>query len=69
MNPLTKEALKDMGKAYLNAAASGTCAWLAFLFARHAVRQYDRKLCDPALPLCPGSAAARGESTDGKKDK
>lgn len=65
----TKEALKDMGKAYFNAAFSGMCALMAFLYARHAVRQYDRKLCNPALPICPGSAMARGETTDGKKDK
>ena len=69
MNQYTKEALKDMGKAYFNAAFSGMCALMAFVYARHAVRQYDRKLCDPALSVYPGSAAARGETTDGKKDK
>ena len=65
----TKEALKDMGKAFFNAAVGGVCALMAFLYARHAVRQYDRKLSEPALPICPGSAMARGETTDGKKDK
>ena len=45
------------------------CALMAFVYARHAVRQYDRKLCNPALPIYPGSAMARGETTDGKKDK
>ena len=69
MNQDTKEALKDMGKAYFNAAFSGMCALMAFVYARHAVRQYDRKLCDPALSIYPGSATARGETTDGKKDK
>ena len=69
MNQNTKEALKDMGKAYFNAAFSGMCALMAFLYARHAVRQYDRKLCNPALPIYPVSAMARGETTDGKKDK
>lgn len=65
----TKEALKDMGKAFFNAAFGGVCALMAFLYARHAVRQYDRKLSEPALSIYPGSAAARGEPTDGKKDK
>ena len=69
MNQDTKEALKDMGKALFNATLGGMCALMAFLYARHAVRQYDRKLCNPALPIYPGSAMARGETTDGKKDK
>lgn len=69
MNQNTKEALKDMGKALFNATAGGMCALMAFLYARHAVRQYDRKLSEPALSIYPGSAAARGEPTDGKKDK
>lgn len=69
MNQNTKEALKDMGKALFNATAGGMCALMAFLYARHAVRQYDRKLSEPALSIYPGSAMARGETTDGKKDK
>ena len=69
MKQNTKEALKDMGKALFNATLGGMCALMAFLYARHAVRQYDRKLCNPALPIYPGSAMARGETTDGKKDK
>jgi hypothetical protein len=69
MNQDTKEALKDTGKVFFNAAVGGVCALLAFLYARHAVRQYDRKLSEPALSIYPGSAAARGEPTDGKKDK